>query len=106
MGIAVQKGVCYDVTATGTWKDKDHESTAAGDPAPNWFMRRFDRTKRVVQAPWFYLIAAVHPSRTLEFQHSDTTNGLTDLVVETLGGAVKKHDAASQLVSVGGQGRL
>ena len=106
VGIAVKKDERYDVTATGTWKDKDHESTAAGDPAPNWFMRRFDATKRVAQAPWFCLIAAVHPSRTLEFQHSDATNGLTDLVVETLGRAIKKQDAESQLISVGAQGSI
>jgi hypothetical protein len=106
VGVAVQQGERYDVTATGTWKDKDHESTAAGDLAPPWFMRRFDGTKRVAQAPWFCLIAAVHPSRMLEFQHSDTTNGLTDLVVETLGHAVKKQDAASQMVSVGAQGSI
>jgi hypothetical protein len=106
VGIAVQKGERYDVTATGTWKDKDHESTAAGDPAPNRLMRRFDGTKRVAQAPWFCLIAAVHPSHTLEFQHSDAINGLTDFVVETLGRSVKKHDAESQLVSVGAQGSI
>ena len=106
VGIAVQKGERYDITATGTWKDKDHECTAAGDPAPPWFMRRFDAIKRVVQAPWFCLMAAVHPSRTLEFQYVDTTGGLTDLVVETLDRAVKKRDAESQLVSVGAQGSI
>jgi hypothetical protein len=69
-------------------------------------MRRFDGTKRVAQAPWFCLIAAVHRSRTLEFQHADATNVLTDFMVETLGRAVKKQDAASQLVSVGAQGSI
>jgi hypothetical protein len=73
VGIAVQKGERYGVTATGTWKDKDHESTAAGAPAPHWLMRRFDGSKCVAQAPCFCLIAAVHPSRMLEFQQGQAT---------------------------------
>ncbi len=105
VGIAVQKGERYDVTATGTWRDKDHESTAAGDPAPNWFMRRFDGAKRVAQAPWFCLIAAVHRSRTLEFQHADATNVLTDFIVETLGRAGQEAGCCIAIGQRGGSGQ-
>lgn len=105
VGIVVKQGERYDITATGEWQDKEYTATAAGYDSPNWFMRRFEHTRRVAKAPWFSLIAAVHPSHRLEFEQADT-NMLTDLVVETFSHTIKKCDAASQLVNIGAQGSI
>lgn len=105
VGIVVKQGERYDITATGQWQDKEYTATAAGYDSPNWFMRRFEHTRRVAKAPWFSLIAAVHPSHRLEFEQADT-NMMTDLFVETFSHSIKKCDAASQLVNIGAQGSL
>jgi hypothetical protein len=106
VGIAVKQGERYDITATGNYQDNEHESSAAGFESPNWLMRRFEGTRRLANAPWFCLVACVHPSRVLEFQHSDTTTLFTDLVAETFSRSIKKCDAQSQLVGVGAEGSI
>lgn len=105
-GMKVRKGERYDVTATGEYHDKEHVTSAAGFESPNFLMRRLEGTKRVAQAPWFCVIACVHPSSGLEFRHSSGGNLMTDFYDELLGRSVKKTDAESQLVSVGEQGSI
>jgi hypothetical protein len=106
VGIAVKKGERYEIAATGKYTDNEHECTADGFESSNWLLRRFEGTKRVPRVPWFSLIAAVHPSRTLESEDSEASNLLTDIFAETFSRSVKKRDAESQLVSVGSRGGI
>jgi Uncharacterized alpha/beta hydrolase domain (DUF2235) len=105
VGLVVKQGERYTITATGQWQDKEYQATAAGYASPNWFMQRFEHTRRVAQAPWFSLIAAVHPSHRLEFEQADT-NMVTDFFVETLGHSIRNCDRQSQMVNVGAQGSI
>src|SRR5581483_3818287 len=105
VGILVKQGECYDITATGEWQDKEYKATTAGYESPNWFMRKFEGTRRLPKSPWFSLVAAVHPSHRLEFEQADT-NMLTDLFVEIVSHPIKRCDAQSQLVNIGEQGSI
>lgn len=105
-GIAVQPGEQYDITAAGQYLDNEYVCTTDGFESPNWLMRRFERSRRVENAPWFKLIASVHPSPILEGQQPETTNVVTNLFKETFHQSISKYDAESQLVAVGTQGSI
>lgn len=104
VGIAVKQGERYDIKATGQWMDKKHSSLAAG--YHKWYMAPLEGTRRVHHSDWFCLIAAVHPSRVLEFEESNTTNTVTGFFVEALTHEIKEQDAKSQLIPIGEQGSI
>jgi len=105
-GIQVKKGERYQITAPGEWVDKIHKCSPAGYESPNLVLKGFEAARRLAKAHWFCLIACVHPSPRLEFEHSDTANMLTDFFTESLSRSIKKLDAESQLANVGTQGSI
>src|SRR6185369_3514867 len=87
-GVKVKKGESYEITATGKWTDKTHESSASGYNSPNLIMKGLEKTKRVANAPWFCLIASVHPNQGLEFRYSDAAGMVTNFFDEVVSHAV------------------
>ena len=105
VGIEVKQNERYAITATGKWKDKNYEASAAGYESPNLILKTFERARRVREALWFCLIACVHPSPGLESRNPDAGN-LVVGVVESLTHTVSKIDDQSQLVEVGEQSEI
>jgi hypothetical protein len=103
VGLEVKQGERYDISATGQWVDRNHPSTAAG--YDKVILRPFKRTRRVRKANWFCLIAAVHPSRVLQFEVLNDANGPTDFLL-ALERTVKHCDDESQLVAISEQGSI
>jgi uncharacterized protein (DUF2235 family) len=103
--VQVFKGETYSITATGEYLDKSTCCSADGYESPNRLMRWMESARRVEQAPWFALIAAVHADADLEARNPDAANMLTG-AFESGTHRVGAIDDASQLVRVGRQGQI
>jgi uncharacterized protein (DUF2235 family) len=90
----VGAGEKYHVEAIGTWTDWHNETDADGYErfTINWLKW----SRRVVDSPWFHLVAAIHPDQRLE--------GDTASILKALAHEVGAKDAQSQLVPVGKSG--
>jgi uncharacterized protein (DUF2235 family) len=104
-GLEVKEGERYSIKATGKWKDKEYEATADGYPSPNVLLRQMESTRRVKDANWFALIAAVHGGEDLEAKNPDTVNFVGGFF-ESLRHSVGAMDEDSQLVTIGSAGNI
>ena len=95
----------YQIASSGTWKDKEHEASAAGYDSANFLHRSMESLRRVETSPWSCLVAAVHEDPGLESNNPNAGNIFTG-VVEALIHPVSQIDAESQLVAVTGEGKL
>lgn len=70
-GVALEAGVHYAFTATGTWRDWRTVSGPAGYPSPNPLLRRAERWRRLPDAAWFALIGDIGGRRECRFLIGD-----------------------------------
>lgn len=104
-GLEVKQGERYSIKAKGKWKDKEYEATADGYPSPNFLLRQMENTRRVKDANWFALVAAVHGDADLEAKNPEAGNFVTGFF-ESLRHTVGTIDEESQLVKVGADGEI
>jgi hypothetical protein len=58
-GVQLISGEAYQLSATGTWQDRNISSGPEGYPSRNAVMRFAERWRRMPRAPWFALIGSI-----------------------------------------------
>ncbi|WP_156895810.1 hypothetical protein [Massilia putida] len=96
--LAVAPGEMYALEADGEWIDAGIRSTAAGYSLP--LLALFTWARRVRDANWFSLIAAVHSASGLAAIEPSAGNFVTGWI-ESWRRHVRSHDLASQLTDIG-----
>lgn len=99
--LAVRKGERYALVANGDWMDKDHHSSPDGYASGgNFALRALEFSRRVEDANWFALIAAVSPAEDLEARNGKFDGMLTGAWAG-MRGDVGRIDKECQLVTIG-----
>ena len=107
-GLRVRAGQRYRVTAGGTWSDRENTCDANGYPsAGHWPLQVAEwlHARRVQDADWFRLVAAVHTDAHLEARNAEEGNFGED-VYHLISAHVMACDREAQLVAVGADGTL
>ncbi len=104
-GLQVRRGEQYEISASGEWTDKATVTSPAGYPSDGWVLRLVENSRRVESAPWFTLIAAIHPDADLEAKNPTTHNMVTG-GVESVFRGVSRTDGQAQLAAVGRRGKI
>lgn len=107
-GVQVRSGDRYAVTVQpghDTWHDDQICSGPEGYASSSTWLRLGESARRVGNAPWFSLVAAVHPSPGLETRNPDEAHLVTGWI-KSFVHDVGEVDEASQLVIVGRQGEF
>jgi hypothetical protein len=97
-GLVVAPDEKYRITASGEWHDAAIPSSAAGYSSRK--LALFAGMRRVKDADWFSLIAAVHPSPGLG-DHKRTDRNFFSGWIQSMEHGVGTCDGQSDLVSVG-----
>jgi hypothetical protein len=96
--LKARAGERYRIVAAGEWWDASNLASANGYKSPNKLLSKSEHARRVKDADWFRLVAAVHPSAGLEAKNSAVHN--------PFGAAVSAVDDASELLAVGADGEI
>jgi len=107
-GLRVHAGQRYRVSATGQWTDKDNACDASGYPSTgHWPLQVAEwlHARRVHDADWFRLIAAVNADAHLEARNAEDGNFGED-VLHLVSAHVLACDRDSQLAAVGADGTI
>ena len=96
--LEVHAGETYALQSTGEWYDAGIRSTAAGFSSPRLAM--FEWARRVRDANWFSLVAAVHPSADLASTKPSAGNFVTGWI-ESWRQRLRNHDRESHLTNIG-----
>lgn len=100
IGIKVAKDEQYKFNATGEWVDKTYKAGAEGYASPNIEMRVAENMRRIVDKPWFCLVACIHPDASLEV-HNTNAGNMLEGICQSLMHTIRKFDNESQLIDIG-----
>lgn len=104
-GIEVRAGEVYRFKAEGTWTDKQNAADARGYASNSRILRLLEATRRLDEAPWFALVAEVHPDLALELRNPTSDNVLAG-EVQSLVRGVGHVDREAQKAVTGLEGDL
>jgi len=65
--IMLTAGETYELVASGCWTDLVIPHGPGGDPSNSWYMRLFERWRRVPTADWFSLIGTINTDMETAF---------------------------------------
>ncbi|WP_417069782.1 DUF2235 domain-containing protein [Niveibacterium terrae] len=104
-GLEVRAGECYQISADGVWTDKTSPVDARGYASNSRILHLLEASRRVEDAPWFALVAAIHPDLALELKNPTAGNFVSG-EVESLVRGVGHVDTQSQLIVTGQQAEI
>lgn len=103
--LQARAGERYRISAAGEWWDASNPASADGYKSTKNALVMSEHARRVKDADWFRLVAAVHPAAGLEAKNG-TVRNLFGALGAALMHVVSEVDDASELTAVGADGEI